>query len=201
MHTNMSLFQGGKNAFYDPDDPKGLSKEAYSFIAGLLAHVKGMAAVTNPLVNSYKRLVPGYEAPCYLAWSASNRSALIRIPASRGQATRVELRSPDPACNPYLELAVCLAAGLDGIEKGMTPPAEITENIFKMDAGARSAHGIEALPGTLEEAIAALREDPLILSALGEHVAESYIEGKEKEWDEYRTRVSSWEREKYIINY
>ena len=122
MHTNMSLFQGGKNAFYDPDDPKGLSKEAYSFIAGLLAHVKGMAAVTNPLVNSYKRLVPGYEAPCYLAWSASNRSALIRIPAARGQSTRVELRSPDPACNPYLELAVCLAAGLDGIEKGLTPP-------------------------------------------------------------------------------
>ena len=137
MHTNMSLFQGGKNAFYDPDDPKGLSKEAYSFIAGLLAHVKGMAAVTNPLVNSYKRLVPGYEAPCYLAWSASNRSALIRIPAARGQSTRVELRSPDPACNPYLELAVCLAAGLDGIEKGMTPPAEITENIYAMDAAAR----------------------------------------------------------------
>ena len=201
MHTNMSLFKNGKNVFYDPNGEKGLSKECYSFIAGLLHHVKGMAAVTNPLVNSYKRLVPGYEAPCYLAWSASNRSALIRIPASRGQATRVELRSPDPACNPYLELAACLAAGLDGIEKGMTPPAEITENIFKMDAGARSAHGIEALPGTLEEAIAALREDPLILSALGEHVSESYIEGKEKEWDEYRTRVSSWEREKYIINY
>ena len=201
MHTNMSLFKNGKNVFYDPNGEKGLSRECYSFIAGLLHHVKGMAAVTNPLVNSYKRLVPGYEAPCYLAWSASNRSALIRIPASRGQATRVELRSPDPACNPYLELAVCLAAGLDGIEKGMTPPAEITENIFKMDAGARSAHGIEALPGTLEEAIAALREDPLILSALGEHVSESYIEGKEKEWDEYRTRVSSWEREKYIINY
>ena len=201
MHTNMSLFKNGENVFCDPKGEKGLSKECYSFIAGLLHHVKGMAAVTNPLVNSYKRLVPGYEAPCYLAWSASNRSALIRIPASRGQATRVELRSPDPACNPYLELAVCLAAGLDGIEKGMTPPAEITENIFKMDAGARSAHGIEAMPGTLEEAIAALREDPLILSALGEHVAESYIEGKEKEWDEYRTRVSSWEREKYIINY
>ena len=201
MHTNMSLFKNGKNVFYDPNGEKGLSRECYSFIAGLLHHVKGMAAVTNPLVNSYKRLVPGYEAPCYLAWSASNRSALIRIPASRGQGTRVELRSPDPSCNPYLAFAVCLAAGLDGIEKGMTPPAEITENIFKMDAGARSAHGIEALPGTLEEAIAALREDPLILSALGEHVAESYIEGKEKEWDEYRTRVSSWEREKYIINY
>ena len=148
MHTNMSLFQGGKNAFYDPDDPKGLSKEAYSFIAGLLAHVKGMAAVTNPLVNSYKRLVPGYEAPCYLAWSASNRSALIRIPAARGQSTRVELRSPDPACNPYLELALCLAAGLDGIEKGMTPPAEITENIYAMDDAARAAQVLEEQLGT-----------------------------------------------------
>ena len=163
MHTNMSLFQGGKNAFYDPDDPKGLSKEAYSFIAGLLAHVKGMAAVTNPLVNSYKRLVPGYEAPCYLAWSASNRSALIRIPAARGQSTRVELRSPDPACNPYLELALCLAAGLDGIEKGLTPPPEVTENIFDMNAAARKAHGIDSLPDSLEEAIHALEADPLVL--------------------------------------
>ena len=201
MHTNMSLFQGGKNAFYDPDDPKGLSKEAYSFIAGLLAHVKGMAAVTNPLVNSYKRLVPGYEAPCYLAWSASNRSALIRIPAARGQSTRVELRSPDPACNPYLELALCLAAGLDGIEKGLTPPPEVTENIFDMNAAARKAHGIDSLPDSLEEAIHALEADPLVLDTLGEHVAANYIEVKRKEWEEYRTRVSSWEREKYIINY
>ena len=197
MHTNMSLFQGGKNAFYDPDDPKGLSKEAYSFIAGLLAHVKGMAAVTNPLVNSYKRLVPGYEAPCYLAWSASNRSALIRIPAARGQSTRVELRSPDP----YLELAVGLAAGLDGIEKGLTPPPEVTENIFDMNAADRKVHGIDSLPDSLEEAIHALEADPLVLDTLGEHVAANYIEGKRKEWEEYRTRVSSWEREKYITNY
>ena len=201
MHTNMSLFQGGKNAFYDPDDPKGLSKEAYSFIAGLLAHVKGMAAVTNPLVNSYKRLVPGYEAPCYLAWSASNRSALIRIPAARGQSTRVELRSPDPACNPFLELALCLAAGLDGIEKGLTPPPEVTENIFDMNAADRKVHGSVSLPDSLEEAIHALEADPLVLDTLGEHVAANYIEGKRKEWEEYRTRVSSWEREKYIINY
>ena len=201
MHTNMSLFKNGKNVFYDPDGEKGLSKEAYSFIAGLLAHVKGMCAVTNPLVNSYKRLVPGYEAPCYLAWSASNRSALIRIPASRGQSTRVELRSPDPACNPSLELAVLLAAGLDGIEKGMVPPAEITENIFQMDDDARAAAGIDSLPGSLEEAIKAMQADPMVLETLGGHVSENYIEGKAKEWDEYRTRVSSWEREKYIINY
>ena len=201
MHTNMSLFKNGKNVFYDPDGEKGLSKEAYSFIAGLLAHVKGMCAVTNPLVNSYKRLVPGYEAPCYLAWSASNRSALIRIPASRGQSTRVELRSPAPACNPYLELAVLLAAGLDGIEKGMVPPAEITENIFQMDDDARAAAGIDSLPGSLAEAIKAMQADPMVLETLGGHVSENYIEGKAKEWDEYRTRVSSWEREKYIINY
>ena len=201
MHTNMSLFQGGKNAFYDPDDPKGLSKEAYSFIAGLLAHVKGMAAVTNPLVNSYKRLVPGYEAPCYLAWSASNRSALIRIPAARGQSTRVELRSPDPACNPYLELALCLAAGLDGIEKGLTPPPEVTENIFDMNAAARKAHGIDSLPDSLEEAIHALEADPLVLDTLGEHVAANYIEGKRKEWEEYRTQVSQWELEKSLVTY
>ena len=201
MHTNMSLFRDGRNVFYDPNDPKGLSKEAYSFIAGLLHHMRGMAAITNPLVNSYKRLVPGYEAPCYLAWSASNRSALIRIPASRGQGTRVELRSPDPACNPYLAFAVCLAAGLDGIEKGMTPPAEITENIYAMDDAARKAHGIESLPGSLEEALHAMEADQLILDALGEHVAANYLAGKWREWDEYRTRVSSWEREKYIINY
>ena len=201
MHTNMSLYQDGENAFYDPQGERGLSRTCMQFIAGLLAHVRGMAAVTNPLVNSYKRLVPGYEAPCYLAWSASNRSALIRIPAARGQGTRVELRSPDPACNPYLELAVCLAAGLDGIERNLTPPPEIAENIFAMDAAARQANGITSLPGSLEEAIKAMKADPLILDTLGRHVSTNYIEGKMKEWEEYRTRVSSWEREKYIILY
>ena len=201
MHTNMSLFKNGKNVFYDPSDPRGLSREAYSFIAGLLAHVRGMAAVTNPLVNSYKRLVPGYEAPCYLAWSASNRSALIRIPAARGQSTRVELRCPDPSCNPYLSLAVCLAAGLDGIERGLTPPEEVTANIFAMDTAARAAAGIESLPGTLSEALDALKADPLMREALGEHVFTQYVAGKEKEWDEYRTQVSDWECRKYIIAY
>ena len=201
MHTNMSLFQNGKNVFYDPSDARGLSKEAYSFIAGLLAHVRGMAAITNPLVNSYKRLVPGYEAPCYLAWSASNRSALIRIPAARGQSTRVELRCPDPSCNPYLALAVCLAAGLDGIERGLTPPDEITENIFAMDDAARAAAGIASLPGSLAEALEALKADPLMSETLGEHVFTQYVAGKEKEWDEYRTQVSDWECRKYIIAY
>ena len=201
MHTNMSLFRNGRNVFYDPDGERGLSKEAYSFIAGLLAHMKGMTAITNPLVNSYKRLVPGYEAPCYMAWSASNRSALIRIPAARGQSTRVELRSPDPSCNPYLALAVCLAAGLDGIEKGMTPPPEITDNIFAMSPATRKRRGIEALPGSLEEALMYLKKDKLIMNTLGEHVSSQFIAGKEAECEEYRTRVSSWEIDKYMINY
>lgn len=201
MHTNMSLFKDGKNVFFDENGEKGLSKEAYSFIAGLLKHVRGMAAVTNPLVNSYKRLLPGYEAPCYLAWSASNRSALIRIPAARGQATRVELRSPDPSCNPYLELAVCLAAGLDGIEQGLEAPAEVTENIFAMDLAARQAAGIENLPGSLEEAIKEMEANQLILDTLGEHVAQNYLEGKKKEWDAYRTHVSNWETDEYIIKF
>lgn len=201
MHTNMSLFRDGKNVFYDPNDEKGLSKEAYGFIAGILHHMKGITAITNPLVNSYKRLVPGYEAPCYMAWSASNRSTLIRIPAARGQGTRVELRCPDPCCNPYLELAVCLAAGLDGIEKGMIPPAEVTENIYDMSADARKEKGIEALPASLEAALRELEKDQLILDTLGPHVANNYIEGKWKEWDEYRIHVTTWERDKYIINY
>ena len=201
MHINMSLFKKGKNVFFDEKGDKQLSNVAYSFIAGILRHMKGMCAITNPLVNSYKRLVPGYEAPCYMAWSASNRSALVRIPASRGQSTRVELRCPDPSCNPYLALAVCLAAGLDGIEKGLTPPPEITENIFEMSPSSRRRRGIDALPGSLEEALVALKKDKYIMSVLGDHACSQYITGKEKEWDEYRTRVSSWERDKYIINY
>ncbi len=201
MHTNMSLYKDGKNVFYDPEGEKGLSKTAYHFLAGILAHVRAAAAVTNPLVNSYKRLVPGYEAPCYLSWSASNRSVLVRIPAARGQATRLELRSPDPACNPYLSLAVCLAAGLDGIEKEMTPPGEVTENIYAMDENERLSKGISSLPGSLEEAVQVMQSDPLILDTLGSHVANHYVEGKLKEWEEYRVRVSGWERDKYIVAY
>jgi len=201
MHLNMSLFKGGKNVFYDENGERGLSKTAYAFIAGLLEHVKGFTALTNPLVNSYKRLVPGYEAPCYRAWSASNRSALVRIPAARGQATRVELRSPDPSCNPYLAVAVCLAAGLDGIARDLTPPPEIRDNIYSMDAVTRAAHNIEALPSTLKEALDEMEKDPLIMDVLGEHVAQHYIQGKMREWVEYQTRVSSWEIEKYLVVY
>ena len=201
MHMNMSLFKNGKNVFYDENGERQLSDVAYSFIAGLLEHVKGFTAITNPLVNSYKRLVPGYEAPCYRAWSASNRSALVRIPAARGQATRVELRSPDPSCNPYLAVAVCLAAGLDGIARGLTPPPEIRDNIYSMDDATRAAHNIDALPSTLKDALEELEADRLIMDVLGEHVAEHYMKGKVKEWEEYQTRVSSWEIEKYLVIY
>ena len=201
MHVNMSLFRNGRNAFYDETAPNQLSPLATQFIAGLLSHARGFCALTNPLVNSYKRLVPGYEAPCYPAWSTSNRSALIRIPAPRGQGTRVELRSPDPTCNPYLVFAACLAAGLDGIEKGLTPPAPISRNIYEMTAEERSACGLESLPGTLEAAIRALEADRVVLDALGPHTALQYITGKLREWEEYRTQVSQWELDKYLVTY
>ena len=199
MHTNMSLFKDGKNIFFDENGERKLSREAYSFIAGLLEHAKSLVAVTNPLVNSYKRLVPGYEAPVYLAWSASNRSALIRIPAARGQSTRVELRCPDPSCNPYLALAVCLAAGLDGIERGLVPPEEVTENIFSMDARTRADNGIDNLPGTLFEALELMKRDPLMADTLGPHAYESFLAGKYHEWDTYRTQVTEWEIEQYMV--
>ena len=198
MHTNMSLFKDGKNVFYDPDGARGLSKEAYSFIAGLLAHVKGMTAVTNPLVNSYKRLVPGYEAPCYLAWSASNRSALIRIPAARGQSTRVELRCPDPACNPYLAFAIMLGAGLDGIKRKLPVPPITEENIFQMTPEERQKRGIDTLPAYLYEAINYTRHSELVRKVLGNHTFEKFIANKDIEWDNYRTHVSSYELEKYL---
>lgn len=201
MHINMSLFKGEKNMFYDENDKRGLSKEAYSFMAGILKHIDGITAITNPLVNSYKRLVPGYEAPCYIAWSTVNRSALIRIPAARGNSTRIELRSPDSACNPYLALAVCLAAGLDGIEKGLVPPQEITKDIFAMSREEHRTYGIKELPSSLAEALSALEADDFLCNVLGTHIMRSYITGKRKEWYEYCTRVSSWEIDRYLVNY
>ena len=201
MHVNMSLFKDGVNIFYDEDGLHRLSREALNFVAGTLTHIKGMTAVTNPLVNSYKRLVPGYEAPCYVAWSASNRSSLIRIPSARGQSTRIELRSPDPSCNPYLALAVCLNAGLDGIERRLEPMPEVAENIYLMDAEKRNLAGIDSLPGSLEEAMREMDKDPLIKETLGAHTYSQFCVGKQKEWDEYRTRVSTWEIAKYMVNY
>ena len=201
MHMNMSLFKNGENVFYDPEGEYGLSKTALAFIAGILEHVKGFTAITNPLVNSYKRLGAGYEAPRYKAWSSANRSTLIRIPSVRGQSTRVELRSPDPSCNPYLAVAACLAAGLDGIAQGLEPPEEISGDVYAMDDAARAAQNIGALPETLKDALDALERDKLMMDVLGEHVARHYIQGKRKEWNEYQTRVSSWELEKYLVTY
>ena len=198
MHVNMSLFRDGRNAFYDPADARQLSPLAYQFIAGLLEHVQGFCAVTNPLVNSYKRLVPGYEAPCHLAWSTGNRSALVRIPTPRGDGTRVELRSPDPSCNPYLAFAVCLAAGLDGIQRQLTPPPESCENLYAIAADLE-AQGVRRLPGTLEAAIHALEADSIVTGALGEHVTGQYVTGKLREWEEYRTQVSQWELDRYLV--
>lgn len=198
MHINMSLSRDGKNIFANPSDELGLSKEAYYFIGGIMKHMKGMTAITNPLVNSYKRLVPGYEAPVYIAWSATNRSPLIRIPAARGEGTRIELRCPDPSANPYLALAVCLMAGLDGIKNQIMPPKSVDCNIFTMSGADREAEGIEAIPGTLIEAVYELEKDEFIKRVLGEHVCDKYIEAKKAEWADYRSQVTEWELSAYL---
>ncbi len=201
MHINQSLSRDGKNAFYDPDNELGLSGTAYQYIAGIMKHIKGMTAITNPVVNSYKRLVPGYEAPVYIAWSAKNRSPLIRIPAARGASTRVEMRNPDPACNPYLAFAVSLAAGLDGIKNNLQPLASVEKNIFEMDEDMRKAAGIESLPENLCQAIKELQKDELVKNALGSHILERYTGAKLIEWDEYRTQVYEWEINQYLAKY
>ncbi|WP_047154133.1 type I glutamate--ammonia ligase [Aneurinibacillus tyrosinisolvens] len=198
MHCNLSLFSDGKNVFEDPSTELGLSETALQFLAGILKHSRGFAAITNPTVNSYKRLVPGYEAPCYVAWSAKNRSPLIRIPASRGLSTRVEVRNPDPAANPYLALTVLLKAGLDGIENKLQAPPAVDRNIYVMNEAERQEVGIDSLPATLKEAIELLKADEVICSALGEHALEHFIEAKEIEWDMFRTTVHAWERDQYI---
>ncbi|PID71457.1 MAG: type I glutamate--ammonia ligase [Desulfobulbus propionicus] len=202
MHTNQSLFYlDGTNAFYDENGPLQLSEVAYQYIAGIAKNAKSFVAVTNPLVNSYKRLVSGYEAPVYVAWSASNRSALIRIPASRGMGTRTEVRCPDPACNPYLALAMMMVSGLDGVKNKLTAPDSIDMDIFEMTQAEKEAAGIESLPVSLEEALEAFKANPLSKEALGEHIYEKYIEGKEAEWDAYRTAVTDWELKNYLDNY
>lgn len=198
MHVNMSLSKDGKNIFADPQDEMGLSREAYWFIGGIIKHMKGMAVITNPLVNSYKRLVPGYEAPIYIAWSATNRSPLIRIPASRGAGTRVELRCPDSAANPYLTLAVCLQAGLDGIRNRIEPPASVTENVFEMRLSQKNELGIESLPSDLGDAIEEFEKDEYLKENLGEHITSKYIEAKRAEWADYCTQVSGWEIDNYL---
>jgi len=201
MHTHQSLFKGDKNTFFDPKDPYHLSKEAKCFVAGLLKHAPEITAVTNQWVNSYKRLVPGYEAPVYLSWARRNRSDLIRIPEyrpGREKSTRIELRSPDPACNPYLAFSVMLAAGLEGIEKGYEVPEPIEENVYEMSEEERKKRGIDTLPASLQEAILLTEKSELVRKALGDHVFNAFIENKKIEWDQYRTQVTEYELKKYL---
>jgi glutamine synthetase len=207
MHTHQSLFSiaENRNAFADESNPYGLSEVARSYMAGILTHARGMAAVLAPLVNSYKRLVPGFEAPTYLTWGRTNRSALIRVPkVSPGKSiegTRAEVRCPDPSSNTYLAFAVMIAAGLDGVERGLQLSEPVEESLFEMDAATIASKGIRELPGTLGEAITELENDPVVIEALGDHVFSHYVDAKRAEWDEYRTQVSDWEVDRYLEQY
>ena len=201
MHTHLSLFEGDVNAFHDPGDEFHLSKVAKGFIAGLLTHAKEITAVTNQWVNSYKRLVVGFEAPVYVAWARNNRSALVRVPgAKQGKdtSTRIEFRSPDPACNPYLAFAVILAAGLKGIDEGYELPPELTANLYEMTEQERLAEGVDALPGSLSDAIKEMEKSELVAEALGEHVFEWFIRNKRAEWTEYKRQVTPFELARYL---
>ncbi|CAH1854573.1 type I glutamate--ammonia ligase [Convivina intestini] len=201
MHTNMSLFTEKGNAFEDKSDEMGLSQTAYHFLGGLLAHATAITALANPTVNSYKRLTPGFEAPVYVAWSASNRSPMIRIPASRGQSTRLELRTVDPTANPYTTLAAILMAGLDGVDRQLEPTASVDKNIYLMDENERKRAGITNLPDTLLAAVSDLAEDPIVINAIGNHIADKFIEAKKIEYTSYRQFVSKWEIDNYLENY
>jgi glutamine synthetase len=201
MHCHQSLFKGERNAFFDANDPYNLSDTARQYIAGILKHAPEFTAVTNQWVNSYKRLVPGYEAPIYLSWARRNRSDLVRVPeyrVGRENATRIELRSPDPACNPYLAFAVMLAAGLKGIEEKYEVPAPVEENVYEMSEKERSRRGIATLPSSLEEAVHLMEKSELIRETLGEHVFNAYIENKKIEWAKFRAYVTDWERNQYL---
>lgn len=201
MHCNMSLFKDNQNVFFDPEGPLQLSQTAYHFLGGLMEHARAFTAVCNPTVNSYKRLVPGYEAPVYVAWSGRNRSPLIRVPESRGLSTRLELRSVDPAANPYLAMAVLLEAGLDGITRELTPPPAVDRNIYIMNEEERAEALIKDLPSTLHNAIKELRVDPVMVDALGQHIFSNFVEAKRMEWASFRQTVSEWEREQYLELY
>ena len=202
MHCHQSLLdKKGNNAFYDPDASWQLSKVAMGYIGGILEHATGFAAVTNPLVNSYKRLVPGYEAPINVAWSEKNRSPLVRVPAKRGMSTRCEVRMPDPACNPYLALAAMLAAGLDGVERQLDPGPPINKNIFTMSHREKRRLRIGQLPANLSEALDELEKDQLLRDALGEHIFENYLRAKRQEWADYISHVHPWEQERYLGEY
>jgi glutamine synthetase len=201
MHTHQSLFKGKKNAFYDPKDAYNLSKIGKHYIAGLIQHAPEITAICNQWVNSYKRLVPGYEAPVYVSWARRNRSAMIRVPMykpGKEQATRVEYRAPDPACNPYLAFAVMLGAGMSGIEKKLELPDPIEEDIYEMNPAERRAHGITDLPGNLYAAIQETEKSEMVREVIGDHIFNKFIENKKIEWDDYRTHVSAYEIEKYL---
>ena len=201
MHVHMSLFKGSRNAFFEKDDPHHLSKVGKCFMAGLLQHAPDITSITCQWINSYKRLVPGYEAPAYISWARRNRSDLIRVPEykpGKENATRIEYRSPDPACNPYLTFAVMLAAGLEGIEKGYDLPDPVEQNVFEMTEYERNQRGIGTLPANLYEAVRVTEQSEVVKQALGEHVFNTFIRNKHIEWDEYRTQVTQWELNKYL---
>lgn len=201
MHVHQSLFKGDTNVFFDKDDPYHLSGIARSYVAGILAHAAEITAITSQWVNSYKRLVPGYEAPVYISWAKRNRSDLVRVPEykpGREKATRIEYRSPDPACNPYLTFAVMLTAGLDGIEKGMVPPDPIEENVYEMSDEERRKRGIKTLPSNLLEAVELAEKSPIVKQALGDHIFNAFIENKKKEWDQFRIQVTRYELDRYL---
>lgn len=201
MHVNCSLMKDGKNAFYDESGEYQLSDTARYFIGGVLNHIEGITRIANPTINSYKRLIPGYEAPVYIGWSALNRSALIRVPSSRGKSTRAEVRSPDPTCNPYLTFAVILAAGLDGIQNKIEPPQSVDDNIFRMSAEERKTAGIRCLPGSLLEANNALLADKLLCTVLGDHVVNQICRIADLEWSEFSRSITDWEISRYLANY
>ena len=201
MHTHGSLAKDGKNAFYDPKGPKQLSQTAMYYIGGLLQHAQAITRVANPTINSYKRLVPGYVAPCYISWSNTNRSALVRVPAARGNSTRAEFRSPDPMCNPYLTFACMLAAGLDGIKNKIEPPESTDVNIYHLSAHEREKMGIKMLPASLMEASGYLNKDKVLCKTLGDHVMESLNNTAQMESDAFRLAVHPWELDRYLANY
>jgi glutamine synthetase len=201
MHTHMSLAKDGRNAFYDPDGTMELSQSAFYYIGGLLKHAKAITRIANPTINSYKRLVPGYEAPCYISWSATNRSALVRVPAARGNSTRAEFRSPDPMCNPYLTFAAMLAAGLDGIRNKIEPPESTNTNIYHLTADERKKMGIEMLPGSLMDAHLELEKDSVLVKVMGPHVMEGLTSIANLETDMFRLAVHPWEIDRYLATY
>lgn len=202
MHTHQSLSDlQGNNIFYDASKADGLSDIARWYMGGIMKHARGLTAVTNSSVNSYKRLVPGYEAPVYIAWSEKNRSCLVRVPAKRGSSTRIEVRHPDPMCNPYMAMAVMLAAGLDGVKNRIEPPAPIDANIYKMSRAERDKLGIESLPSSLAEALAELDKDEVIKAALGPHIYPKFVEAKWDEWERYNIEVHPWEVKEYLRRY